>query len=160
MRSPYFMQEQIINISKSKESLLRNSIRLLATKHWDNISIEDIEKVIKKTRGSIFHHYESKDNLFRAAYSYFISLGINKYKDEKISTLYIVLLELLKSEFRIDNPEFGLLNLIIQGVSKNIQDLKLLFQLIEEEKIVDEELYMGQAIISIINNTSCCNQEV
>lgn len=47
---PIFMSGKLETnkISKSKEALLRSCVQMLSVKLWDDISINDIEKFIKK----------------------------------------------------------------------------------------------------------------
>lgn len=52
----------------TQQKLIRVSRKLFATKGYAYTSIEDITRAAKVTRGALYHHYRSKDELFAAVY--------------------------------------------------------------------------------------------
>lgn len=138
-------------ISRSKEALLRSCVQMLSTRTWDEISIDDIEKYIHKTRGAIFHHYKTKDELFTNALIYFIesnSISCSNSSEPKCT----MLIRSLKNEFEVEFPERAFINLITQAIIKKINVISILFKSISTEYISQEEYALGQIMFqSIIN---------
>lgn len=51
--------------SKKREAILIESFKLFLLKGYDAVSFTDIERVAQVTRGAIFHHFKSKEDLFQ-----------------------------------------------------------------------------------------------
>lgn len=113
-----YMQQifDISTLSKSKKKLLETCIVLLSDHQWSEISIDQIEDAIHKTRGAIFHHYKTKDELFTNTILYFFSYCqmIKKSDEGLIQTV----LSVLKEKYKITNPELSLFNILVQAVLK------------------------------------------
>ncbi len=67
--------------SKKKEAILRESFRLFLSKGYDAVSLTDIERVAKVTRGAIFHHFDSKEDLFKHVAEKFIFVFLEERED-------------------------------------------------------------------------------
>lgn len=136
-------------ISKSKETLLRSCVKMLSAQFWDTISIEDIEKYIHKTRGSIFHHYKTKDELFSDAIKYFFAKSTlrNILKKEPVCMAFLYT---LKDEFDVENPEKALLNLWIQACYKGINFTSNPFIEITGDNINREKIALGEILFRIL----------
>lgn len=52
----------------TQKKLLDVSQRLFATKGYADTSIEDVVQRAKVTRGALYHHFENKQDVFRAVY--------------------------------------------------------------------------------------------
>ena len=133
-------------ISKSKEALLRSCVQMLSVKLWDDISINDIEKFIKKTRGAIFHHYKTKDELFSSAIAFFVAKSnlhiLNG--NEPICQSFI---KTLKDDFDVHAPEKAFINLLIQCLYKGIDLMPNPFFEILPENVNREELALGEIFL-------------
>lgn len=150
MSSPFFMSGKLENKkSKSKETLLRSCVKLLSTQLWDNISIDDIEKYIHKTRGSIFHHYKTKDELFSDAIKYFFAKSnlLNIINKEPVCMAFLCT---LKDEFGVENPEKALLNLWVQACYKGINFSSNPFVEIAGDDINREKIALGEILLHIL----------
>lgn len=148
---PIFMSGKLetAKISKSKEALLRSCVQMLSVRFWDDISINDIEKYINKTRGSIFHHYKTKDELFTDALIYFIAKSNLRHfsKEERISQSFI---ETLKDEFGVHNPENAFINLLVQCLYKRIDFITNPFLEIPSDSINSEEQALGEILFNVL----------
>lgn len=141
-------------ISKSKEALLRSCVQMLSTRSWDEISIDDIEKHIHKTRGAIFHHYKTKDELLTNAMIYFSNI-IHCARDREPMTVTMV--RTLKEEFEVEYPEEAFFNLMAQALLKKIDEISMLFRNISDEYINQEECVLGKILFQIIIRNNSYN---
>ncbi|WP_278832658.1 TetR/AcrR family transcriptional regulator [Porphyromonas cangingivalis] len=55
-----------------KDLILKESYKLFLSKGYDAISLTDIERHAKVTRGAIFHHFHSKEDLFKQVAERFV----------------------------------------------------------------------------------------
>lgn len=51
--------------TKKRDDILRESFKLFLLRGYDAVSLTDIERAAKVTRGAIFHHFENKEDLFK-----------------------------------------------------------------------------------------------
>lgn len=145
---PIFMSGKLETnkISKSKEALLRSCVQMLSVKLWDDISINDIEKFIKKTRGAIFHHYKTKDELFSSAIAFFVAKSNLRILNgnEPVCQSFI---KTLKDDFDVHAPEKAFINLLIQCLYKGIDLVPNPFFEILPESVTREELALGEIFL-------------
>lgn len=138
----------ISEISKTKKNLLIHSIQLLSNKLWDDITIEDIEEHLCKTRGAIFHHYKTKDDLFANAFVFITYYIINILEQNERPSLKTII-NCLASDFNIKDPSKGFFLLIIQAKSKNINIINQIFNYITEQNIEEEQSSIGKEFINM-----------
>lgn len=162
---PFFMSEEILTtetteateatetpkISKSKKRLLISAIQMLSLKLWDDITITDIEKYLNQTRGVVFHHFKTKDELFADALSYLLTQLIESLDQNPYSTLYTIV-DFLETEFDIKNPMSGFFLLVGQARYKNIDGAKEVFKYINKMNIMQEQNAIGREFIKL-----CCS---
>lgn len=141
----------ILKISKTKRNLLIHVIQLLSNNLWSDITLEDIERHLCKTRGAIFHHFKTKEELFTHAILYFIAHITNVLEHTPDSSLETIL-ECLESEFKIENPRNGFFNLVLQAKYKNIKAINNIFSYINEVNITKEQNTIGKKFINM-----CCS---
>ena len=63
------MQE---NYSNTKSKIIGVALRLFAADGYDKVSIRDIANAVSIKSGSLYHHFDSKEQLLNACYDYFI----------------------------------------------------------------------------------------
>lgn len=92
-----------------KDQLFEAAFKLFLTRHLDGISITDIEKISGMTRGAIFYHVKSKEELFKEVIKYFILEKQN-----------------IKNKIPTNNPESFKDFLIeyIEGVEKTMKSMQ------------------------------------
>lgn len=110
--------------------ILYKTYQLLFTYNWEQITIEDIEKAIGKTRGAIFHSYKNKQELFQAIIkSHFLSLLDLSPSEKEQITSYSNFYDLytnyqtpfdriknnIQTEFNQKEPQNALLNIVLQA---------------------------------------------
>ena len=140
-------------ISKAKEALLKNCVQLLACREWSDISIDDVEKHIKKTRGAIFHHYKTKDELLKNAVLQFISYSMSTGCDKE--SVFLSITKVLKDDFKVDKPEMAFFNIIMQAILNGISEIRNLFLDIPDDQLIKESSIIGHAFLSMIRMDSC-----
>lgn len=147
-----YMQQlfDISSLSKSKRNLLETCIILLSDHQWSDISIDQIEEAIHKTRGAIFHHYKTKDELFTNTILYFFSYCqmIKKSDEGLIQTV----LSVLKEKYKIKNPELSLFNILVQAVLKEKSIVKDFFSAVSSITINwdREKEISGHAFVKVL----------
>jgi len=115
----------ISSLSKSKRNLLETCIILLSDHQWSDISIDQIEQAIHKTRGAIFHHYKTKDELFSNTILYLFSIcHMGKKENESIIQ---TMLNVLSYQFKIQKPELAFFNIFVQASIKESPVVKDFF---------------------------------
>ncbi len=138
-------------LSKSREALLRSCVQMLSVKSWDDISIDDIENYIHKTRGAIFHHYKTKDELFSNAIAYFVARSNLCHPITEVPICY-TFIETLKDVFDIDNPEKAFINLVSQALYKRINLIPNSFLKCSPEQVGKEEQALGKILFRVLTN--------
>lgn len=145
---PIFMSGKLetYRISKSKEALLRSCVQMLSVKLWDDISINDIESYIHKTRGAIFHHYKTKEALFSDAIIYYFTKSNNRNisDEEPICSSFITTLH---DEFGVNYPEKAFINLLMQAMYKGIDLTPNPFINMSSENIDREAQALGEIVL-------------
>lgn len=140
----------ISSLSKSKRKLLDSCVVLISAYQWGDISIDQIEQAIHKTRGAIFHHYKTKDELFTNTILYFFSYCqmIKKSDDSLIQTV----LSVLKEKYEIKNPELSLFNILVQAVLKEKSIVKDFFSPISSIEVNwdREKEISGHAFVKVL----------
>lgn len=112
----------ILSLSKSKKKLLESCVLLLSEHQWGDISIDQIEQAINKTRGAIFHHYKTKDDLFTAAISYLF--GVCQMTSKDNDSLTHTFITVLSEKFNVINPEFAFFNILTQAHIRQLPFIK------------------------------------
>lgn len=149
-----YMQQlfDISSLSKSKRNLLETCIILLSDHQWSDISIDQIEEAIHKTRGAIFHHYKTKDELFTNTILYFFSYcQMMKKSDEG---LIKTILSVLEEKYKVTNPELSFFNILVQAILKEKTIVKNFFSAIPSIEVNKEEEkeMSGRAFIRVFIN--------
>lgn len=119
---------------------------MLSVKLWDDISINDIESYIHKTRGAIFHHYKTKDELFYSALTFFIAKSNLRILNETESICQSFI-KTLKDDFDVQAPEKAFISLLIQCRYKGIDLEPNPFLEILPENVKREELDLGEIFL-------------
>jgi len=64
-------------MSDTREYIIDQAYRLFLSRSYEAVSISDISKAIGFTKGALYHHFESKEELFKAVINKY--LPIEKY---------------------------------------------------------------------------------
>lgn len=75
-------------LTKKRELILKESFKLFLSKGYDAVSLTDIERVARVTRGAIFHHFSNKEDLFKHVAEQFILIFLEEedYGEEYLSS--------------------------------------------------------------------------
>lgn len=133
---------------RNRQDILRKCYPLVATGSWDAISISDIEKVIRQTRGAIAYYFKNKKTLFANIFDelFFPVFALSADEREtlakstvsdfynKYKTPFERVRDDLKDNYGVENPSQAIFNLFIHGskhydrFTSNIGDLMQLEQ--------------------------------
>ena len=69
------------NPKQTKEKIISVSATLFLTKGYDKTSMQDIVNELGMSKGAIFHHFKSKDEIFEAVIKKMAEAQIHRYKD-------------------------------------------------------------------------------
>ena len=58
-------------MEKPKDKIIKEAFKLFLTKSYNSVSMKDIQDAAKSSRGAIYHHFRSKEEIYEAA--------VNKY---------------------------------------------------------------------------------
>lgn len=74
--------------TKKREAILKESFKLFLSKGYEAVSLKDIERAAKVTRGAIFHHFSNKEDLFKHVANQFIFIFLKDvdYGEEYLSS--------------------------------------------------------------------------
>lgn len=121
---------------------------LISAYQWGDISIDQIEQAIHKTRGAIFHHYKTKDELFTNTILYFFSCC--QIENNSNEGFFQTILSVLVNKYKVKNPELALFNIIVQAFLKEEPLVKYFFSDINPNEIQKEIESAGSAFIKIL----------
>lgn len=66
----------------TKELIIRTSLKLFMQKGFKEVTMSEIIKETDSSKGSVYHHFESKEQIFEEAVKYFYNnMMITDYKD-------------------------------------------------------------------------------
>lgn len=114
---------------RNRQDILRKCYPLVATGSWDAISISDIEKVIRQTRGAIAYYFKNKKTLFANIFDelFFPVFALSDDEREtlakstvsdfynKYKTPFERVRDDLRDNYGVENPSQAIFNLFIQG---------------------------------------------
>lgn len=115
--------------ANSRRFILQEAYKLFLTNNVEKVTIEELERVSQKVRGTIFYHFKNKQNVFKSVVDeiFFPSLSIPVNIQEIIHTVSLrQFLELYKSPekrainqiqeiYHIDQPEMSYYNFVFQA---------------------------------------------
>ena len=61
-------------MNETKENIIDNAYRLFLTNSYEAVSISDISKAIGFTKGALYHHFENKEDLFKAVIDKYLNI--------------------------------------------------------------------------------------
>ena len=147
---------------KSQSLILCKAYQLLFINNWEQVTIEQMEKAIGKTRGSIFHYYKNKQQLFEAIIQQLVlpffqlstceKLTISSYDIPKLFLNYKTPFDRIKEDiescYHEPKPESALFNIMLQA-SKYYPN----FNEILIESINSEILFVKRTVLELDNSS-------
>lgn len=139
----------------TKDFILKESFKLFAWKRYEQVTVSDLERVTKLTRGSIFYYMKNKEHLFkkvldkyifnqdmilncdRATLSSFIDSFIEQVKQNK---------EQMNS-LGVKNADFAYTNIANQAIYYYPEYIKITIEKEEKEMTIWKEV-VSSAIVS------------
>ncbi|MDZ7665660.1 MAG: TetR/AcrR family transcriptional regulator [Desulfotignum sp.] len=69
--------------TQTKENIVEKSLQLFSVKGYYNTSINDILEATQLTKGGLYGHFKSKDEIWQAAYDRAVEIQKSYFKDRK-----------------------------------------------------------------------------
>lgn len=134
---------------ESQSLILCKAYQLLFINNWEQVTIEQMEKAIGKTRGSIFHYYKNKQQLFESIIqTLFLPFFQLSTSDKQIIASYDIpelflnyktpfdrIKEDIKWRYHEPKPESALFNIILQASKYYPSFNEILTELINAEML-------------------------
>lgn len=71
-------------MSDTREYIIDKAYELFMNSSYEGVSISDISKAVELTKGALYHHFESKEAIFKAVIDKYLIIRItNSYSDDK-----------------------------------------------------------------------------
>jgi len=125
----------------TKELILKESFKLFAGKRYEQVTVSDIERVTKLTRGSIFYYMKNKEHLFKEVLDKYMLDRNTPHADEQMTLmlfidLFIEQISTLKKQMSllgIKNMNFVYDNIANQAIFYYPEFIKLAKEKEDEE---------------------------
>ena len=138
-------------MNKTKRKIFETSMKLFAEKGYDATSIEDITATIGVAKGTLYYHFNSKEEIFDFLIEEGIKLLQNSVdiKTAKYSNYLDKIKAIILIQIKIVNKYENLINIILTQLwgkeKRNIKCQKLIYDYIDKiETIVNEGIKLGQ----------------
>jgi len=113
-----------INKETTKEKILRIAAKMFAERGFDRVTVREIAKDVGIGSGSLFHHFDSKDEIFRALCNFYSEQRLNVYPDLdellKLAETDPPHEVLMKAEFHFEDDVREILDQILITASRRI----------------------------------------
>jgi len=71
-------------MSDTREYIIDKAYELFMNSSYEGVSISDISKAVELTKGALYHHFRSKEAIFKAVIDKYLIIRItNSYSDDK-----------------------------------------------------------------------------
>ncbi|MFR9165656.1 MAG: TetR/AcrR family transcriptional regulator [Dysgonomonas sp.] len=126
-------------INNSKKKILEKAFNLFLTRSYDSVSMREIQEAAKVSRGAIYHHFSSKEEIYEDIINEYLLPMFSSYSlitDEEKKTLQSAILASLKNRQNY-------LNSLKETVSTKMADYYLfqfMFQATEHSKNFKEQI--------------------
>ena len=138
-------------MNKTKRKIFETSMKLFAEKGYDATSIEDITATVGVAKGTLYYHFNSKEEIFDFLLEEGIKLLQNSVdiKTAKYSNYLDKIKAIILIQIKIVNKYEDLINIILTQLwgkeKRNIKCQKLIYEYIDKiETIVNEGIKLGQ----------------
>ena len=138
-------------MNKTKRKIFETSMKLFAEKGYDATSIEDITATVGVAKGTLYYHFNSKEEIFDFLIEEGIKLLQNSVdiKTAKYSNYLDKIKAIILIQIKIVNKYENLINIILTQLwgkeKRNIKCQKLIYDYIDKiETIVNEGIKLGQ----------------
>ena len=146
----------------TKDLILKESFKLFAWKRYEQVTVSDLERVTKLTRGAIFYYMKNKEHLFIEVLDKYMLIRNTPQVDERMTLmLYIDLfIEQIKkskkqmSSLGVKNMNFAYANIANQAIYYYPEFVKLAKEKEDEElknwiKVLHNAVQSGEIINTI-----------
>ena len=90
-------------MNETKEHIIKTSLRLFLQKSYKEVTMNEIVKETKLSKGAFYHHFKSKEELFKEIANLFFSSGVIDYStfpDKSLKEFYNFYIQYMNVSFR------------------------------------------------------------
>ncbi|MDR2917365.1 MAG: TetR/AcrR family transcriptional regulator [Tannerella sp.] len=139
----------------TKDFILKESFKLFAWKRYEQVTVTDLERVTKLTRGSIFYYLKNKEHLFKKVLDKYVFnqdliLNCDKQSLSAFINSFVEQIKLYKEQMSllgIKNADFAYINITNQAIYYYPEYIKIAIEKGEEELAIWKEV-VSNAILS------------
>jgi len=98
---------KIVMKQDTKDLILKESFKLFAWKRYEQVTVSDLERVTKLTRGAIFYYMKNKEHLFTEVLDKYMLVRNTPQIDEQ--TTLLLYIDLFLEQIKKSKKQMGLL---------------------------------------------------
>ncbi|MDR0394743.1 MAG: TetR/AcrR family transcriptional regulator [Tannerella sp.] len=146
----------------TKDFILKESFKLFAWKRYEQVTVSDLERVTKLTRGSIFYYMKNKEHLFQKVLDKYIFnqemiLNCDKTTLSSFIHSFIEQVKLNKEQMNslgVKNADFAYINIANQAVYFYPEYIKIAIEKEETEMALWKEVIKSAVLKGeVVKNT-------
>jgi AcrR family transcriptional regulator len=152
--------EKYMSPRETKESLVIRALLFFGTNDYERSSLDDIASGIGVTKGAIYHHFASKDELFFEASKLLMNMVLEWYSDTiaKIESMERILQDLFNFEAMIEQvSETAGLESVLQNYENVMYMIIASIKKFPELKSIMEKVYQDfrtQLIMKLVRSAN------
>lgn len=126
-------------MTNSKKKLLEKAFLLFITKNFDSVTINEIQKAAKVSRGAVYHHFKSKEDIYEQVVNEYLLPAFSSYSsidDEEKKTL----LNTIYASIKCKQNHTNLIKEITKSKFTDYQFFKFVYEATERSEIFKEEV--------------------
>ncbi|MDR0574557.1 MAG: TetR/AcrR family transcriptional regulator [Tannerella sp.] len=145
----------------TKDFILKESFKLFAWKRYEQVTVTDLERVTKLTRGSIFYYLKNKEHLFKKTLDKYVFnqdliLNCDRQSLSVFIDSFVAQIKLYKermSSLGIKNADFAYINIVNQAIYYYPEYIKIAIEKGEKELTIWKEVAGGAILSGEISDT-------
>lgn len=126
-------------MSNAKKKLLEKAFLLFISKNYDSVTINEIQKAAKVSRGAVYHHFKSKEDIYEQVVNEFLLPSFSSYssvENEEKKTL----LNTIYSSIKCKQNHMNLIKEISKSKISDYQFFKFVYEATEHSQTFKEEV--------------------
>lgn len=142
----------------TKDFILKESFKLFAWKRYEQVTVSDLERVTKLTRGSIFYYMKNKEHLFKKVLDKYVFNQEILQKCDKTTLLSFIssFIEQVKqnkeqmNSLGVKNADFAYANIANQAIYYYPEYIKIAVDKEEKEMTIWKEVVKSALLLGEI----------
>lgn len=128
-------------MNPSKLKILEKSFHLFLTRSYDSVSMKDIQNEVELSRGAIYHHFTSKEEIYEEVLDKYLLPAFSSYTTivPETDNTNITLMEAIQSSIKSRQAHSDLLKKVVSFKLVDFYFFKFIFQATEHSKTFKEK---------------------